>query len=618
MALVSPGVEVTIIDESQYIPAATNSVPYILIATAQNKASAAGTGVAPGTLAANADKVYLITSQRDLAATYGNPFFYKTTTGTPINGYELNEYGLQAAYSFLGVANSAYVMRADLDLSQLVSQAEAPGANPPAGTYWLDTANTRVGVFEWNGAKATVTGGQKFTNKVPSIITDSSKIAEDGGPKTSFGSIGDYALVAVSNLNKLYFKNRNNEWVMVGSPEWHMSWPTIRGTKSNPEVSDTDTFLLNGNIISINGTDLQAVVDAITTANIGGVSAAVVDSRIEIYSDGTVDSPQMDSTKSDVIVIAEGSGTVLDDIGIPVGTYYGPALQISPHTTVPRFKLVDPAPRPTGSVWVKTTDVNLGARWRIKLWNTITQDWDPIFAPVYANGEDSLYKLDRIGGGANIPAGTVYVQYNFNEDSGTDMSPRVANFKIFRRERPLPTSIISKVVSASTFSSSTTYTFQLAETLVGEQNLQDFKTISFPANGAIDDIETMASAIHNAGFTNIEASVDAAHHTITIYHKTGGEMRFRDGSHLPLKKLFSPYNFTSASGTVNLYRDPQDPDPDFADTSWYIASNWKPLVYTASPEAPTALPEDGRLWYSSVMDEVDIMIHNGTTWVGYL
>ena len=105
MALTSPGVEVTIVDESQYIPAATNSVPYILMATAQNKASAAGTGVAPGTLAANANKVYLITSQRDLAATYGNPFFYKTTAGTPINGYELNEYGLLAAYSALGVSN---------------------------------------------------------------------------------------------------------------------------------------------------------------------------------------------------------------------------------------------------------------------------------------------------------------------------------------------------------------------------------------------------------------------------------------------------------------------------------------------------------------------------------
>ena len=54
MALTSPGVEVTIVDESNYLPAATNSVPFVLIATAQNKVSGAGVGVAAGTTAANA------------------------------------------------------------------------------------------------------------------------------------------------------------------------------------------------------------------------------------------------------------------------------------------------------------------------------------------------------------------------------------------------------------------------------------------------------------------------------------------------------------------------------------------------------------------------------------
>ena len=117
MALISPGVEVTVIDESQYIPAATNSVPYVLIATAQNKVSGTGTGVAAGTLQANSNVPYLITSQRDLSATFGVPFFYKTTAGTPINGYELNEYGLLAAYSALGVSNRCYVQRADIDLT---------------------------------------------------------------------------------------------------------------------------------------------------------------------------------------------------------------------------------------------------------------------------------------------------------------------------------------------------------------------------------------------------------------------------------------------------------------------------------------------------------------------
>ena len=150
MALVSPGVEVTVIDESQYIPSAVNTVPYFLIATAQNKADAAGVGVAAGTTAANANKTYLITSQRDLAATFGVPFFYNTTTGTPINGYELNEYGLLAAYSALGVTNRAFIQRVDIDLTELTASLSRPTGNANNGTYWLDTSTSTWGIFEWN------------------------------------------------------------------------------------------------------------------------------------------------------------------------------------------------------------------------------------------------------------------------------------------------------------------------------------------------------------------------------------------------------------------------------------------------------------------------------------
>ena len=142
MALVSPGVQVTVIDESQYIPSAVNTVPYFLIATAQNKVSGAGVGVAAGTLKANANKTYLITSQRDLTATFGVPFFYNTTTGTPINGYELNEYGLLAAYSSLGISNRAYVQRVDINLTDLTASLNRPVGEPDNGTYWLDTSTS--------------------------------------------------------------------------------------------------------------------------------------------------------------------------------------------------------------------------------------------------------------------------------------------------------------------------------------------------------------------------------------------------------------------------------------------------------------------------------------------
>jgi hypothetical protein len=149
MALVSPGVEVSITDESQYSPTAVSTVPLVVVATAENKTNPHGI-VASGTLAANAGDLYLLTSQRDVVNFFGTPTFYTNTNGTPIHGYELNEYGLQTAYSLLGSTSRAYVLRADVDLGELIGLSSRPTADPADMTYWLDTASTRFGIFSWN------------------------------------------------------------------------------------------------------------------------------------------------------------------------------------------------------------------------------------------------------------------------------------------------------------------------------------------------------------------------------------------------------------------------------------------------------------------------------------
>ena len=43
MALQSPGVQVTIIDESNYTPSPTGTVPFVVVATAENKLNPSGT-----------------------------------------------------------------------------------------------------------------------------------------------------------------------------------------------------------------------------------------------------------------------------------------------------------------------------------------------------------------------------------------------------------------------------------------------------------------------------------------------------------------------------------------------------------------------------------------------
>ncbi len=196
MALVSPGIQVTVIDESFYTPAEPGTTPLIIIATAQDKPNAAGTATAAGTTAANAGKAFRITSQRELVETFGVPFFEKTASSTPIHGSERNEYGLLAAYSLLGVTNSVFITRADIDLDELEAQVSEPGSEPADGQWWIDTAGSLFGIQEWNGAPATTTGGQKFSLKTPIVLTDDedNKVAA-GAPKSSVGIVGDYAVV---------------------------------------------------------------------------------------------------------------------------------------------------------------------------------------------------------------------------------------------------------------------------------------------------------------------------------------------------------------------------------------------------------------------------------------
>ena len=197
MALTSPGVEVSIIDQSQYGAAGQGTVPLIILATQSNKDNVSGTGFAEGTIPANANSPYLLTSQRELVEQFGQPKF-KTVNGTAVHGSEVNEYGLMAAYSYLGLANRAYVLRADIDLLQLEPSDIEPAGAPANGTYWLDLANTSWGIFE-----ASATGTSNWVAKTPLVITDLADTASGTGlvPDTSIGVNGNYAVVATSAVS---------------------------------------------------------------------------------------------------------------------------------------------------------------------------------------------------------------------------------------------------------------------------------------------------------------------------------------------------------------------------------------------------------------------------------
>lgn len=115
-SLVSPGVSVTITDESFFIPAASATVPLIFVATAEEKTQP-GQDQRPAMGTFEHDVVRQVSSQAQLVELYGWPRFLEDSSGNAHNGDARNEYGLFAAYQFLQEGNRCYIVRANVNLN---------------------------------------------------------------------------------------------------------------------------------------------------------------------------------------------------------------------------------------------------------------------------------------------------------------------------------------------------------------------------------------------------------------------------------------------------------------------------------------------------------------------
>ena len=599
MALVSPGVEVTVIDESQYIPSAVNTVPYFLIATAQNKVSSDGVTVAAGTLAANANKTYLITSQRDLAATFGVPFFYQTTTGTPINGYELNEYGLLAAYSSLGITNRCYVQRANIDLSELTASLVRPTGNPTDGDYWLDTSTSLWGIQEWNQTTNT------FTVKTPIVITDTADVVDytndNYTPNADIGSIGDYAISAVATSNPGYYKNSSNTWVLVGSDAWKVSWPTITGTGSPTSLTVGNIIVINGVTVTVSATNTLAQLSTdINAAAIPGVTSSVVSSKLQLTAN-SLTTPDVSSLVGGAIDInITSSATLLTALGIPAGVYYAPTYLPSYSYQAPRWAVGQPVtatnwPSPTGSVWNNMSPANSGVALRIKKYSAALGTFVSQTTTTYANLRLANYTLDPTGGGKNIPVGTTIAIWDAL--GATSVEPLMA-LEILERSTLGATIITGSTSTPGPFVNGTQFEIS------GTQTSGVTQTVTVTISGTTT--AAFITAVSSANIPNVSASVNSSG-AIVITHSNGGNISLKNITGTPV---------TLAGFTVNT------PGclPSFTAADTLVLSNWvtaPEFTYTASTTEPDQDPVDGRLWYYSTVSDADILIQDNGAWVGY-
>lgn len=162
--LVSPGVSVSITDESFFVPASAPTVPFILLATGEEKLQPDGVSPAIGTQEHSIMRT--VTSLTQSTQLYGIPSFLQTVSAEPMHGDARNEYGLFALNQFLGLGNLAYVMRANVNLNDDRDFVEAMWVSRIQTAGIALEILTQTFINEFNAANGYVSGNPLFKETV--------------------------------------------------------------------------------------------------------------------------------------------------------------------------------------------------------------------------------------------------------------------------------------------------------------------------------------------------------------------------------------------------------------------------------------------------------------------
>jgi len=307
--LTSPGVSVTVIDQSNYAPTGPGTIPFILLATKTDKTSSTGSGIAAYTTTSTVNTLQLVSSQKELLTNYGVPIFPTDASGNRLFGSETAEYGLMAAHSTLAVTNQAYILRANVDLSQLTGSSSRPYANPDGGTQWMDTATTSYGVFEWDYTN------EVFTQINPTVITSSTQLT-GGIPYSNVGVVGSYAINATDVKNPIYRKAYDNSWNLIGSNAWTIKTPTIIGNAQASALTLATALVINGNTFTIANTSASNLAATINSAGLSGINAQVINGYFNLFANASAKSGGYNASSDGKITISNSSGNPLNALGL--------------------------------------------------------------------------------------------------------------------------------------------------------------------------------------------------------------------------------------------------------------------------------------------------------------
>lgn len=355
--LVSPGVSISVIDQSINVGAGPGTVPLIFIATQQDKSTPDGAEVAEGTTAANAGKVWSITSQRDLVQTFGDPVFY-SVSGTSLNGYPLNEYGLLAAYSYLGLSNLCRIVRADINTVELEPSAVEPTSPAAVGTYWFDesSSGSDYGLF----VRAGVFPNEAWISVTPDFIYNfATGIANV--PPPADGVDGDYAILfQTAGGDVSYWEKADTTWSQIGTNAYTSA--ALSSSSVGAVITTTST------------TGLKVGMVPLVTAGTGTFAA-----NTRVLS---IDSPTQ-FTVSAVPSVALTADTVTAGFEVTIQSVW-PDLTVV--TTTEQY-------------WVKTGSAAQGANLILRRMNATLAQFVQVEAPILANdaAANTYYSTNPLG-----------------------------------------------------------------------------------------------------------------------------------------------------------------------------------------------------------------------------
>ena len=311
---------IDIIDESAYGAGTGPVIPLYVIATDSNKVLDYSTGaIAPGTTFAN--ELLVMTSQKDVIDTFGVPNFTEVN-GTVMQGDELNEVGLLGLYNAMGSSSLGYVVRADINMSQLKPSKVAPTSEVKHGTKWIDTYDSTYGVFRSNYTSRS--GQQTVAKQWDYVDVKAVDVLGDTDIKLHniVFLINDYN----NFVGKSFYEFTSNGWKLIGSEEWKAS---------------VNNFVIVNGLPAIRGTkDLNKIVYNKAEEN-KGYYKCVEDSETHEL---------------------KWEAVSLSDVGNNVTFNFAN-----------RFNV--PSEQPQGSIWIKIDQPNDGAKIILRRYNSTIQNW---------------------------------------------------------------------------------------------------------------------------------------------------------------------------------------------------------------------------------------------------